>query len=324
MPIKLPRSACRPALIALILVSICRASSVWATETAPTERRADCHPCAAPMTTAAPLRVVATFSILADLTRAIGGDAVAVTSLAPTGGDLHNFEATPADVSRFGAAQLVISNGWGLELWLPRLEEANHYAVKHILAGGSVTPRRNKEGIADAHAWQSPRWLMTYVDNIASTLADLRPAAKDTILQRAAAYRAQLARLQTTLKNGCAHIPANRRLAVSLHDSYGYLAAECGIEMLHIQGLASESEPTAADLARLTRTLRARPGATIFTDNLGDSRLLQRISEESGAKIGGELYSDALTAPGGAADTTLKLIEHNINTLLQALQSDKP
>jgi len=151
-----------------------------------------------------------------------------------------------------------------------------------------------------------------------------RPAQADALRRRAADYTAQLDALDRQIRADFAALPADRRRVVTSHDAFGYFAAAYGIEFLAAQRWNTDSEPSAADVARLIRQIRAQRAAALFVENISDPRLVQRIAQETGAIVGGTLYSDALSAPGTAADTYLKLFRHNAQTLLAGLRAARP
>ena len=267
----------------------------------------------------APLRVVATFSILADMAREVGGDAVAVTSLVQPDADAHVFEPTPADVGRLAQADLVIVNGLRFEGWIERLVKVSGFRGPVVVATRGVTPRL-RDGAPDPHAWQNLANARRYVENVRTALVAARPQRAREIDARAAAYLRRIDTLDKSLRERFAAIPAAQRRVVTTHDAFEYFGAAYGVEFLAAQGWTTESEASAADVARLVRQIKAQKARALFVENVTDPRLLQRIAQEAGTKLGGTLYSDALSAPGTAADSYLKLMEHNATTLLKALQ----
>jgi len=274
----------------------------------------------------APLRVVASFSLLADMVAVVGGDAVTVHALVGPDADAHAFTPAPADAQRLAQAELIVVNGLGFEGWIDRLVRASGSKAPVLVASQGITVRHVGK-VVDPHAWQSLVAAQHYVDNIRAALVAIlairQPAQAAAINVRAAAYTRQLAALDTSVRARLASIPAGQRKLVTSHDAFGYLADVWGLDMRAAQGWTSAGEASAADVARLIRQLRAQRVRALFVENISDPRLVQRIAHEAGATLGGTLYSDALSPPGGRADSYLKLMAHNADTLLAALQPER-
>lgn len=277
----------------------------------PTDSRAD---------TAAKPRVVASFSILADMAREVGGDAVEVSSLVGPGGDAHVYEPTPAAVRQLAGAQLVVVNGLRFEGWLDRLVIASGYRGPVLVASEGIVPRQ-MFGWPDPHAWHDPAHARRYIENLRLALGRLAPAQAADIDRRAAAYTLRLQALDQRLRARLAEVPATQRRAITSHDAFGYLAAAYGLRLTGAQGWTTAAEPSAAELARLMRQMKAEHTRTLFLENTGNPRLAQRIAHDTGAVLGGTLHADALSPPGGPADTYLRLLEHNLSTLIAAWQT---
>ena len=264
------------------------------------------------------LRVVATFSILADLVREVASDAAEVVSLVGPDSDAHVYQPRPSDVQRIASADLVVVNGLGFEGWIERLVRVAGGRAEIVVASSGVVARRQGNAV-DPHAWQDPRLLARYVDNLSTALARLRPDASASFAQRAEALRARLASLDAMARQTLAAVPAAERRVIASHDAFGYLADAYGITFLSPRGWSTEAEPSAADIAALVRQVRRQRVRALFVENISDRRLTERIGRETGLQVGGVLYSDALSAAGGPADTALKLVEHNLRTVTRAL-----
>lgn len=276
-------------------------------------------PVAGAQTATRPLRVVASFSILADLVANVGGPDVEVHALVGRDADAHVYQPAPADVKRVAQADLVVVNGLHYEGWLTRLVQAAGFKGPVLVCSDGLTPRRMGAD-PDPHAWQDLASARHYVARIRDALVQARPAQADALRRRAADYTAQIDALDRQTRADFATLPADRRRVVTSHDAFGYFAAAYGIEFLAAQRWNTDSEPSAADVARLIRQIRAQRAAALFVENISDPRLVQRIAQETGAVVGGTLYSDALSAPGTAADSYLKLFRHNAQTLLAGLR----
>jgi len=270
------------------------------------------------------LNVVASFSILGDFVREVGGDRVAVTTLVGPDSDSHVYRPTPDDVRRVAAAQLVIINGLGLEGWLPRLVAAAGAHAPIVTATSGIAPRRPAPGEdrshdVDPHAWQAVPNARTYVTNIRDALVTADPGGAAVYQANAQAYLVRLDSLDREVRAGVARIPPPRRRVISTHDAFGYFADTYGIAFIAPQGVSTDSEPSAGDLAAIVRQVKAEAIPAVFLENMSDPRLMRRIAAETGARIGGTLYSDSLTGENGAAPTYIDMVRHNIKTLTDAL-----
>jgi zinc/manganese transport system substrate-binding protein len=268
--------------------------------------------------TARPLKVVASFSILADMVREVGGDAVAVTALVGPNADAHVFEPSPADARRLAGADLVVVNGLGFEGWLDRLVQASGYRGPMIVASKGVAGRTLGHG-PDPHAWQSLANAQRYVANLRDALANARPARAAEFERRTADYIGRLQALDREVRTRFDAIPAAQRRVITSHDAFGYFGAAYGIEFLAPQGVSTESEASAAAVARLIDQIRNEKVRAVFVENITDPRLIERIAHEGGVHVGGRLYSDALSLPGTEAETYLKLFAYNARTIATAL-----
>ena len=270
------------------------------------------------------LRVVASFSILADLAREVGGRHVEVRSLVPRGGDAHQFTPTPADAQALADSHLLIVNGLRYEGWMSRLVKAVGYNGDLLVASVGITVRQAGGG-ADPHAWQDLSKVQVYVENIRATLVRRLPAEAGEINARAEAYKAQLAALDAETRARIAKVPKDRRHVVTGHDAFGYFAAAYGVVFIAPLGWSTESEPSAQNVAVIVRQLRVQRAGALLMDSRGDPRLLERIASEAGVKVMHKrLYADSLSPPGGEADTFLRMFRHNVQTLCDAMNASVP
>ena len=280
---------------------------------------------AAPAVAQERLKVVATFSILADFVRNVGGDRVAVNALVGPNGDAHVYQPAPGDAKTLADARLVFANGLGFEGWINRLVKASGTRAPTIVATKGVKPRKAEDdqghahGDADPHAWQSVANARIYVANIRDALSLADPAGKDSYAANAAAYVAKLDALEAEVKAAIEKIPSDRRRIITTHDAFGYFAAAYGITFIAPQGVSTEAEVSAKDVARIITQIRKQKIPAVFLENVTDERLLKRIGAESGARIGGTLYSDALTDANGQAATYLDMMRHNVKQIAAAL-----
>jgi zinc/manganese transport system substrate-binding protein len=264
------------------------------------------------------LNVVASFSILGDFVRHVGGDRVSVTTLVGPNGDVHVYTPAPANAKKIADARLVFVNGFGLEGWLPRLVQSSASKAMIVTATDGIAPR-TIGAAPDPHAWQSVANAKIYVADIRDALVAADPADAEVFRTNAAAYLAQLDALDREVREAIAKIPADRRKVISGHRAFGYFAAAYGIEFIAPLGVSTESEPSARDIAGIITQIKVSKIPAVFLENISDDRLIQRISAETGARIGGTLFSDSLSDEKGEAPTYIDMVRHNIKALASAL-----
>ena len=279
---------------------------------------------------AAPLNVVATFSILADMTQRVGGDRVQVHPLVGQDADAHVYQPTPADAKKIAQATLVVANGFGFEGWIDRLIKSSGYRGKVVLASQGIKTlshphekgnQHDHNGDIDPHGWQDLTNALRYVDNVAQALSEVDPAGREAYQANATKYKQELSALDAELRASFNAIPAERRKVVTSHDAFAYFSRAYGISFISPVGVNTETEPSAADVGRIIKQIKREHIPAVFMESISDPRLLERIRQESGAKIGGTLYSDTLSKPDGPASTYLSMMRHNARTLAAALSN---
>ncbi len=285
--------------------------------------------------TAQPLKVVASFSILGDLAKAVGGDKVEVVTLVGPNGDAHVYEPKPADAASVSVAGVVLVNGLGFEGFIERLAKASstNAAIVEVSKGvkpieaaeegheaeaGAADTEQHHGGI-DPHAFQSVPNVRLYVKNIAEAFCAADTTDCDRFKANAAAYDAKLAKLDADIRAAVASIPAEKRTIITSHDAFGYFANEYGVKFLAPEGISTDSEASASDVAKLIDQVRADKASALFVENISDPRLVNQISAETGIKVGGALYSDALSAADGPAGTYIEMMQHNVETIKGAI-----
>ncbi|HWK13267.1 MAG TPA: zinc ABC transporter substrate-binding protein AztC [Rhizobiaceae bacterium] len=280
------------------------------------------------------LKVVASFSIIADFARNVGGDRVDITTLVGPDGDAHVYEPRPADAAAVAAADVVLVNGLQLEGFIPRLVEASggKAPVVELTRGGEMLKSGEDEhdhaagehhghhhhGEFDPHAWQSVHNAGIYVKNIAEAFCAADAAGCDSYKANAAAYGDKLEALDGEIRAAVAEIPEDNRVVITSHDAFGYFEHEYGLKFLAPEGVSTESEASAADVAALIRQVREDKASAIFVENITNPRLIEQIAGETGVKVGGALYSDALSDASGPAATYIDMMKHNVNTITGA------
>ena len=304
------------------------------------------------------LNVVATFSILGDIVANVGGDRVEVTTLVGPDGDAHVFQPSPPDAKVVAGAAVIVANGLGFEGWMDRLIEASDTTAALINASEGVVAIAfadddqdhhgpddhghdhhdhdhhghdhdhhakdsdhdgHDHGAFDPHAWQNPVNVAIYVSNIADGLSAADPEGAAVYQANAAAFTAELDTLDAEIRAAIAALPEDRRTVVTSHDAFGYFAANYGLTFVAPQGVSTDAEAAAKDVATLITQIRAQNIGAVFVENIADRRLLDQIASETGARIGGTLYSDALSSSEGPAATYLAMMRHNLSQLTAAL-----
>ena len=274
------------------------------------------------------IKAVASFSILGDMVKQVGGDRVGVVTLVPPDSDNHVFDPTPADAKTLARADMFFVNGLGFEGWMARLEKSSGFKGKVVVASTGVAPRtmieeegRTPETITDPHAWQDLANGKLYVANIRDGLIAADPDGEATYEANAAKYLDAIDKEEAAVKEALGKLPPARRKIITSHDAFGYFGAAYGLEIIAPEGVSTESEASAQDVAKIIRQIKEEKIPAVFLENVTDHRLLDQIARETGAKIGGTLYSDALSAPDGPAPTYLDMFRHNAGTLTAALSS---
>jgi zinc/manganese transport system substrate-binding protein len=278
------------------------------------------------------LKVVATFSILGDMVRNVGGERIEVATLVGPNGDAHVYSPTPADGRRLTQARIVFTNGLKFEGWIDRLVKSSGTKAAKIEAAKGVKSLEGEDdghghghhhdhGGADPHAWQSIGNAKIYVANIRDALIAADEAGQSTYEANADAYLKQLDALEADVRRLVASIPAERRRIITSHDAFRYFEEAYGIDFVSPQGVSTESEASAKDVARIIQQIRREKIAAVFVENVSDARLMERIAKETGAKIGSQVYSDALSEPNGPAGTYIDMMRHNIRAFSAALSS---
>jgi len=270
------------------------------------------------------IKAVASFSILADMVGQVGGDRVNVIALVEPDGDAHVYEPTPADARNLAAANILFVNGHGFEGWMDRLEKSSGFKGKTVTASTGVTSRQmveDEKKITDPHAWQSLANGKLYVANIRDGLIAVDPEGKVIYEANAAKYLDEIAKEEAIVTETLAKLPEARRKIITSHDAFGYFGEAYGLEVIAPEGVSTESEASAKDVAKIIRQIKAEKIPAVFMENITDHRLLDQIAKETGAKIGGTLYTDALSPPSGPAATYLDMFRNNVETLSEALSS---
>jgi zinc/manganese transport system substrate-binding protein len=285
------------------------------------------------------LKVVATHSILGDMVRNVAGDAVDLTVLVGPDGDTHTFEPVPADTITVSGSSLLFENGLGFETWLDDLYAASGSKAQRVVVTSRIVPLgfagegvvANEEPITsptpdqelDPHFWQDVANSESAVEVIRDALVTADPANATVYQDNATAYLQQLQQLDDEIVAKTDSLPADRRKLVTNHDAFGYFAFRYGytLEGAALQSFSTEAaDPSAQQFAALVTAIRDTGVPAIFPESIENADLIDRIAQEAGVKVGAPLYSDALGQPGSDGDTYIKMMQHNIDAIVSALQ----
>lgn len=280
------------------------------------------------------LKVVASFSILADLVAAVGGERIDLVTLVGADKDAHAYQPTTGDSRSVAGAQVLVTNGLGFESWADRLAGAAPFKGRRIVATAGVPRERHltghhhghghghshgKPGSSDPHMWQDVALVRRYVATIAEGLAQADAAGADSYRQRAADYDKRLAELDAWVREQIAAVPAAKRRVITGHDAFRYFARAYGVTFRAPQGLSTAQEASAKDVAALIQQIRREAIRAIFIENMSNPKLVEQIAREAGGVVGPTLYVDALSPAGGPADTYEKMFRHNVAALVAGM-----
>ena len=275
---------------------------------------------------AAPVKVVASFSVLGDIVHEVAGDHADVTVLVGPDGDAHTFDPSPADAKKLADAALVVANGLGLDGWLDKLAASAGYKGPQVTASAGIATRKMTEGegavakqVTDPHAWQDLRNGVIFVRNIAAALEKADPADAAVFETNAATYTAKLVALDAGTRAKIGAVPQDKRRVITSHDAFGYFGAAYGVTFIAPEGLSTDQEASAASVAKLIDQIKAEKIKAIFIENMTDPRLIQSIAAETGVQLGGALFSDALSPPDGPAPTYTAMFDNNVPKLVAGM-----
>lgn len=271
---------------------------------------------------AAEVKAVASFSILGDIVAQVGGDRVAVTTIVGPNADTHVYEPKPSDAVAVSQADVLFVNGLGFEGWLDRFVESTGFKGPVVVASQGVkTHTMDEDGdvVTDPHAWQSLKNGLLYVKNVAAGLCAVDADGCASYEANAMAYSSELAALDAQVIADIAGVPEAKRQVITTHDAFGYFGEEYAVKFLAPEGISTDSEASAADVAKLIQQIRADGVSALFIENMSDGRLVEQIADETGVTVGGELYADALSEADQGAATYLDMFRHNIGLLVPAM-----
>jgi zinc/manganese transport system substrate-binding protein len=278
---------------------------------------------------AAPLPVAASFSILADIVQNVGGERIRLVTLVGPDQDAHVYQPSPSDIQKLAQTQLFFINGMGFEGWQKRLQQASKYKGQIVTVTQGIQPlesaRSHQHGHQhnqDPHAWQDPVRVKIMVQNIRTALSAADPAGASYYQSRAAQYNRELDQLQQWAHQQIATVPQSKRIVLTSHDAFAYLGQSLGIKLMAPQGVSTESEASARDVAKLIQQMKKTGIRAVFMENVSNPRLIDQIARDTGTTPGGKLYSDALSRET-TASSYARMYRHNVSTLVSGMQKNR-
>ena len=277
------------------------------------------------------LPVTASFSILGDLVQVVGGDRVTVTTLAGPDEDAHVFEPKPIDAKNLLQAKVLVVNGLGFEPWAQKLAQSAGYKGITVNASQGVKARQmpaekghqhQHHDDADPHAWQNPMNVITYVRNISVALSKADPAGASAYQQNTEAYVKELQALDQWTRAQLTPLTARQRKVITSHDAFGYFAAQYQVVFLAPQGVSTDNEPSAKEVANLIRQIKRDNIKAVFVENMSNPKLLAQLAKDTGVTVGPKLYVDALSGPNEPGASYLKMMTHNVTQLVKGMQQN--
>ncbi|MDR6676382.1 metal ABC transporter substrate-binding protein [Pseudomonas oryzihabitans] len=281
---------------------------------------------------AEPIKAVATFTVIADVVKQVGGDHVQVTSLVGPNGDPHAYEPTPADAQALKQADVVFMSGLHMEGWMDRLIKASGQARPPVILSEGIKTREmaededghddhDHEHGVDPHVWNNPLNVVVYTRNVVKALSQIDPADAAVYKANGDRYIAKLEALDRYAREQIAQVPKARRKVLTSHDAFGYFGDAYGVQFISPLGISTEAEASAQDVGKLIRQIKKEHVTTYFFENSNDPRLVQQIAKASGAQPGGELYVEALSPANGPAPTYADMFRYNVDTLVKAMKA---
>ncbi|MEL6164914.1 MAG: metal ABC transporter substrate-binding protein [Cyanobacteria bacterium J06628_3] len=269
--------------------------------------------------------ILTTFTVLADMARNVAGDKAIVNSLTRPGAEIHGYEPTPSDIVKAQDADLILDNGLGLERWAQKFY-GNLKDVPHVTLTEGITPIDISEdayrGKPNPHAWMSPKLALKYVENIRAALVNLDTANADTYTANAKVYSEQIKQIDKKLQNTVKEIPENRRFMVTCEGAFSYLAKDYGLKEEYLWAVNAEKQATPQQIKEVINAVKQNQIPVVFCESTVSADAQKQVAKESNAEFGGVFYVDSLTDKNGVAPTYFKLLEYNINTLVNGLKQN--
>lgn len=270
------------------------------------------------------LKVVTTFTVIRDIAQNVAGEAAEVVSITKPGAEIHDYQPTPGDIVKAQDADLVLWNGLNLERWFERFL-ADLEGVASAVVSDGVEPIGIGEGayagMPNPHAWMSPANALVYVENIRKALSARDPASADIYARNAARYKARIEAVDAPLRARLAAIPQGKRWLVTSEGAFSYLARDYGLKELYIWPINADEQGTPSQVRRVIDLVRANGIPVVFSESTVSDKPARQIAQETGARYGGVLYVDSLSAAGGPVPTYLRLLEVTVETIAKGFEA---
>ena len=269
--------------------------------------------------------VLTTFTVLADIAANVAGEHLQVESITKPGAEIHGYEPTPGDIKKAARADLILDNGLNLEAWFAQF--VDDIDVPHVVLSDGIEPISISAdayaGLPNPHAWMSPLNVQIYADNAAAAFADLDPAHAADYQANAARYRAELQRVQDDLVDRLRAVPNSQRALVTCEGAFSYLARDTGLTEKYIWPVNAEQQATPQQIVSTIDFVADNEVPAVFCESTVSDAPMQRVVEATGARYGGTLYVDSLSAADGPVPTYLELIRHDADTIAAALTASR-
>ena len=277
----------------------------------------------AALQTEAKFKVVTTFTVIQDIAQNVAGDAATVESITKPGAEIHEYEPTPKDIVKAQSADLILWNGLNLERWFERFFQ-NIKDKPAVVVTEGITPLSIYEGpykdAPNPHAWMSPSNALIYVENIKNALVKYDPQNADTYQKNAAAYAEKIKQLDKPLREKLAQIPADQRWLVTSEGAFSYLAKDYDLKEGYLWPINAEQQGTPQQVRKLIDLVKKNHIPVVFSESTVSAKPAQQVAKESGAKYGGVLYVDSLSAADGPVPTYIDLLNVTVSTIVKGFE----
>ncbi len=271
----------------------------------------------------AKFKVVTTFTVIQDIAQNVAGDAATVESITKPGAEIHEYEPTPKDIVKAQSADLILWNGLNLERWFERFFQ-NIKDKPAVVVTEGVTPLSIYEGpykdAPNPHAWMSPSNALIYVENIKNALVKYDPQNADTYQKNAAAYAEKIKQLDKPLREKLSQIPADQRWLVTSEGAFSYLAKDYDLKEGYLWPINAEQQGTPQQVRKLIDLVKKNHIPVVFSESTVSAKPAQQVAKESGAKYGGVLYVDSLSAADGPVPTYIDLLNVTVSTIVKGFE----
>ena len=271
----------------------------------------------------AKFKVVTTFTVIQDIAQNVAGNAATVESITKPGAEIHEYEPTPKDIVKAQSADLILWNGLNLERWFERFFQ-NIKDKPAVVVTEGITPLSIYEGpykdAPNPHAWMSPSNALIYVENIKNALVKYDPQNADTYQKNAATYAEKIKQLDKPLREKLAQIPANQRWLVTSEGAFSYLAKDYDLKEGYLWPINAEQQGTPQQVRKLINLVKKNHIPVVFSESTVSAKPAQQVAKESGAKYGGVLYVDSLSAADGPVPTYIDLLNVTVSTIVKGFE----